>query len=143
MIPLALNRLLLKFKQVVIPTLIFGENRNDCGGYYLEPKPREWLIGERFFDGKNGICIVTTAAQDDLAVAAHEFAHHLQFLRGVRYDGKTIDLAKEFTDPSTYEQKVAAFFTQSKCEEHALRFERYVSPNETNGLFFHLMMESK
>lgn len=137
MISLDLGRLLLKFKQVIIPEFIDGVYEN-CQGCYWHPEEREVLIGERYVNCKNGICLTTDSCVDELATCAHEFRHHLQWLNGITDDGTWPD----FTVAASYEQNIKSFFSDSWCEQDALLFERAVSPNELTDYWIDLSLRT-
>ena len=138
MIILPLSRLLLKHKQVLLPEFVFGSPEGGCQGYYRQPADCELLVGDKYVDQKNGVCVITDLCEDDLGAMAHEFRHHLQWLSDWTYDGVPLS----WNDPDTYAANITEYFTTSRSEMDALLFERSVSSNDLNGYWYHLIREN-
>lgn len=104
-------------KSLLIPEVVF-EPREDCGGYYLSPWKGEELIGGRFYDRRFGIIVVSSLWPDGIETTlAHEWRHHWQECNGWRYDGIG------WNSPNDYEDSIRDYFTRSRSEADALRFE--------------------
>lgn len=118
------------FKQVTQPAVVLDEYEEDYSGIYYFPKREEICISGLNVPRDKGIIVVGACdieVCDFGATIAHEWRHHLQkVVFGWTYDG--IGWNNPPTDPKEYEQKLASYFTHSRSEADALRFQLKAEP---------------
>lgn len=102
---------------VVVISLAYAWNR--YAGLYHYPAKEEVLIEGRHYDSKNGIIEICETCNEDTLV--HEFRHHWQLSRGLKYDGVEFDAATYHNDEA-YKKEIVRYFTTSKHELDALLF---------------------
>lgn len=96
------------------PQVIFDRDTR-YSGYYLYPEKEEYQIGDKFYDCRNGI-IVVTSLEGTESILLHEYRHHWQFTKGWIYDGIG------WNDPIDYNQSIVDFFMNSYSEMDAFLF---------------------
>lgn len=123
-------------RELVIPQVIFSpaptmRNGLPCSGFYLHPGKYEVGIDGLHYDGCFGIIVVSTNAPCDIpSIMAHEWRHHWQKHRGIKYDGVEWSDPLAATDVGAWIASTKRYFRQSWCEFDALRFELSVAPSD-------------
>jgi len=95
----------------------------DRAGEYHEPQWNEYVDEDnKVWDMSSGLIVISNQWKHDeqqtRQTIAHEWQHHVQFHTGFPYDHTTLTITGE-----TYEQSIKRYFTTSKSELDALRFE--------------------
>lgn len=126
---LELNWLRNEDKTLPLPQVVFAPLTTIQGEYFF-PSRSELYLGGRFYDRRHGVIVVSTIHPDYIpSIIAHEWRHHWQEFHGWHYDGIGWQHTNEL---SRYERNIRAYFTRSRCEADALRFELRRAPCEVN-----------
>lgn len=115
---LELNWIRKQDKSLVIPEVIFFPLKS-YGGQYMRPQYNEVYDDEGHpHDMKFGAIIISSLFPDNVAgTIAHEWRHHWQTFNGWKYDGIG------WHSKSNYYKEIYNYFTKSKSEMDALKFE--------------------
>ena len=120
-----------------LPALVFSARR-DVGGCYYHPERAEVLLDETHHDLTRGLIVISSVWPELIPSSiAHEWRHHWQFLNGWQYDGKAWNWDR--VNQANYDAAIVSFFTQSRSERDALRFERRKSQNDSNEQWISLL----
>jgi hypothetical protein len=116
---LELNWIRNEDKSLVLPTVVFAP-LSSYSGYYVSPRAGEREIEGGFYDLHFGLIVVSTLNPENVAATlAHEWRHHWQACNGWVYDG----IGWHSQSPANYDRAIKEYFTRSRCEFDALRFE--------------------
>lgn len=131
---LELNWIRNEDKSLVIPEVIFQELESSAG-QYMDPQPYEiYDMDGHPHDMNFGVIIINLNYTEEFeSTLAHEWRHHWQLFHGFEYDG--IDKYKN----NDYDKYIINYFTKSKAEMDALRFE--VKNSKTHPYFEELLYD--
>ena len=117
-----------------LPTPIVIElqaNEESSGGFYSPPRDEEYEYqGVVVPASRSGVIVAYHFAHadwDTAAVLAHEWRRHWQYWHGINFVLSPLREGKE-----SYEKHIVEYFSRSRTEEDALRFECAVAPCPEN-----------
>jgi len=125
-------------KTLVMPEVMFLEI--DYAGMYIHPEECEYYDtdGHPFYAG-NGLIIVDTRYPEDVeSTIAHEWRHHWQLFNGFKLEASDWDVE---IDDNDYNDHLIKYFTSSKFEMDALRFQykySFIDPSWEELLYQYL-----
>ena len=111
-----------------VPTVpIVYVDDSTVGGRYIRPSREECQVGQRFYDLRRGLILVSLLLRDEFHIngdheadtLAHEWRHHWQYCNGYKSDSLGWPPPNV---PDVYSQQIRAFFCQSYVEMDALMF---------------------
>jgi len=124
-----------KPKQMSLPHMVFEEEENCSGKYYL-PFDGQVLINGKYYDCDNGL--ISVGPDKDIAsTIAHEFRHHQQLMSGIDLGGTSFE-----NTSGTYKDRIVEYFSKSITELDALIFEVNHYPDKTNQEWLHWIIKS-
>lgn len=112
-----LNFVARRDKSLPFPNLAFDEMEG-YAGFYVRPQEEEFIWREKIHDARRGVIFISTNYPEIIAsTIAHEWRHHWQFFNGFQMDGTS------WNSPADYDAAIVEYFTKSKSEADALRFQ--------------------
>lgn len=115
-------------KDVPAVPIVYMED-SEIGGMYHRPVRRECQIGQRFYDLRRGLILLSLLSCSDFEISdnydyeatglAHEWRHHWQHWHGYESDSLGWPPPGAF---DSYNQQIREFYTQSYTEMDALLF---------------------
>jgi hypothetical protein len=105
-----------------IPEVMFYPLQG-CAGKYYHPHPSEMYDADGHpYERHRGVIVVSPKFEEFVAAnIAHEWRHHWQYYQGMKFEIPKKDLFKKLD----YEDALLQYFTTSKTEMDALRFEHW------------------
>lgn len=114
-------------KTIIVPVIVFA-NYIGLRGQYLNPERNECYDSDgHSYDMNKGVIVVNpTLANDNeiMNAIAHEWRHHWQYHRGIKYDG--------ISDNTYTWDGYINYFKKSKAELDALLFARKYAKTESD-----------
>lgn len=132
------------YKTARVLPAIGKTTRPYCGAFYVHPTDdrQDWDYYEA--DLRRGVIFVKDSEENDTEMAntlAHEFAHHLQFLAGMRSDTLGTEPFHEDSGLS-YPDAIRKFYTESRTEAGALLFSHRMAPTSGTKYWLSLLERS-
>ena len=122
-----------RWKQVSQPMIVYNPNLLDHAGIYIAPTYSvEHICDSELFNDAGIIQISTAKNMEPLLIEstiAHELRHHWQHSRGWQYDGIGWPVMRSGVELD-YQDAVIQYFTRSRSEMDALRFELWRSKDD-------------
>ena len=111
-------------KSLVMPNVIFPSTLK-VGGWYSSPEEGQEYIDGCYYDKCFGIIAVdgNLPEKDHAGVIAHEWRHHWQICHGWKFDGMGEQNLFHLIDSVGYDTAILKFFSKSKAEMDALKFQ--------------------
>jgi hypothetical protein len=107
-------------KSLIIPEIVFISNISYSGIYYSPRYNQIYDDDNRAYDMIYGTIVINSDYSNNFAdIIAHEWRHHWQLFHGWKFD--TFNSTKHVYED--YDNFIFDYFTKSKCEMDALRFE--------------------
>lgn len=106
-----------------LPNLIY--TKTFVGGYYCRPDPTREVYDDDGIphDCRNGLIVISTEFEGDVATLAHEWRHHYQFYHGIE-----LNSIGWINDDRSYKEKIIEYFLSSTSEMDAFRFQLSLAP---------------
>ena len=112
-----------KPKQLSIPDICIVDDY-DYSGCYYHPQWNEAVLDDKCVSLENGLIVIRIDTSP--STIAHEFRHHLQYMRGFDFGVQEWDFNKPFKDA------IIEYYSESFTEMDALLFECKHYPDDDN-----------
>lgn len=109
-------------KALILPRLAFDPSCESAGAYYSPQRGEVFLGAWHPLDSGVIVCSEKFGDANVAATLAHEWRHHWQFCRGIRFDNQP------WIGADDYDSELRNFFAESATERDALRFEMRIAP---------------
>lgn len=111
-------------RTIPIPEVMFYPLRGCAGKYYRPQETEMYDLDGRPYEMHRGVIVVSPKFEEHVAAnIAHEWRHHWQYHRGIKF----VIPKKDPQWDDDYELKLLQYFTSSRTELDALRFEYRVA----------------
>ena len=129
---------------VVVPELIYVNEKGTASGLYYRPERKEYRVGDRYYDFRNGLIVINLNLKvNDKDVGntiSHEWRHHVQFLSGIPFDNHPWVTPE---NPVDYPDAIVRYFMTSRREMDAHLFALRVCPSDYNLLWNEWIVKEK
>ena len=106
-------------KSIPMPDVMFYPLA-DASGRYYPPKNREMYdFNGKPYHMRYGVIVINPEYDNIDSTIAHEWRHHWQHFHGIKFEISSLTMFKELE----YNESLLKYFTESKTELDALRFE--------------------